>query len=205
VNHVLVADRDEVADLHPSDRSDVAGGRQPTRIFRTGKCGSANGGRALLPPVTSGTSEKLQAGLRVDSARRCRAAGIGAAIVSGDVEAQHVHRSGALMTRTKCRPRGTLDARSRRSNGGSKWERRGRQAIPGESNAAPEFDLLKTQIRTRAWHRVLPPELPTVQSPDWPRAGLDHLSIPQLEAAGWEPADDVVDRAALVRRFVFRL
>lgn len=154
----------------------------------------------------SGTSEKLQAGLRVDSRAALVSGGdSGPAIVSGDVEAS-MFIEAVRYDSYEMPPKGKLsdaaiETFERWVEMGAPWPA---GDSPVESNAAPEFDLLKRKSEHWAWQPVSAPELPTVQSPDWPRAGLDHFILSQLEAAGWEPADDV-DRAALVRRLYFDL
>ncbi|WP_231603121.1 PSD1 and planctomycete cytochrome C domain-containing protein [Neorhodopirellula pilleata] len=154
----------------------------------------------------SGTSEKLQAGLRVDSRAALLDGGdSGTAIVSGDADAS-LFIEAIRYESYEMPPKGKLsddaiETFERWVEMGAPWPT---GDSPVESNAAPEFDLTKRKVEHWAWQPVSAPELPDVRARAWPRAGLDQFILAQLEDAGLQPAADA-DRSALVRRIYFDL
>jgi hypothetical protein len=154
----------------------------------------------------SGTSEKLQAGLRVDSRTALLSGGdSGPAIVSGDADAsmfiEAVRYESYEMPPKGKLPDEAIETLERWVNMGAPWPE---GDTPEHANAAPEFDLLKRKHDHWAWQPVSAPELPAVRSKSWPRAGLDQFVLAKLEAAGLQPAADA-ERSALVRRIYFDL
>lgn len=152
----------------------------------------------------SGTSEKLQAGLRVDSRAALLSGGdSGPAIVSGDADAslfiEAVRYESYEMPPNGKLPDDAIETFERWVEMGAPWPA-GDQ--PVQSDSAPEFDLAKGKSEHWVWQPISAPNLPTVRSRDWPRAGLDQFVLDRLEAAGLEPAADA-DRSALVRRIYF--
>lgn len=154
----------------------------------------------------SGTSEKLQASLRVDSREALvRGGDSGPAIVPGDVDAS-IFIQAIRYESYEMPPKGKLaddeiKAFEKWVAMGAPWPE-GDQ--PSDSNVVPEFDLKKRKSEHWAWQPVTKPELPTISNKNWPRSSLDHFLLAKLEAQGLKPAGDV-DRAGLVRRLYFDL
>jgi hypothetical protein len=154
----------------------------------------------------SGTADKLQAGLRVDSRTALLSGGdSGPSIVPGDADAS-LFIEAVRYESYEMPPKGKLADDAIETF--EKWVEMGapwpQGDTPIDSNTAPEFDLQKRKSEHWVWQDVSTPQLPTVRSSDWPRAGLDYFILSNLEAAGLGPADDV-DRAGLVRRLYFDL
>lgn len=154
----------------------------------------------------SGSSEKLQASLRVDSREALLSGGdSGAAIVPGDVDGS-IFIEAVRYESYEMPPKGKLADDEIKTF--EKWIEMGAPwpagDTPVESGVVSEFDLQKRKSEHWAWQPVRAPELPVVNAKDWPRAPLDHFVVAKLETAGLKPAGDV-DRAALVRRLYFDL
>jgi len=154
----------------------------------------------------SGTSDKLQAGLRVDSRAALLSGGdSGPAIVSGDADAS-LFIEAVRYESYEMPPKGKLADDEIETF--EKWVEMGAPwpagDVPVESGGAPEFDLLTRKSEHWAWQPIAAPELPAVRSPQWPHAGIDQFVLARLEAAGLQPAADA-DRSALVRRIYFDL
>lgn len=154
----------------------------------------------------SGTSEKLKAGLRVDSRAAMFSGGdSGPAIVSGDVDASLLieavrYESYEMPPQGKLSD-GEIEKLERWVEMGAPWPE-GDSTV--QANKIAEFDLFQRKSEHWAWQPVSAPELPNVRSQDWPRTGPDRFILAKLEAAGLQPATDA-DRSALVRRLYFDL
>ncbi len=154
----------------------------------------------------SGSSEKLQAGLRVDSREALLTGGdSGPAIAPGDSEASIFIQAVRYESYEMPQRASLLTTSSRRSRNGSRWAHPWPATdIAAESNAAPQFDLLKRKTEHWVWQPIQSPTLPAVNLKSWPRESFDHFILAKLEANGLKPAGDV-DRAALIRRLYFDL
>lgn len=154
----------------------------------------------------SGSSEKLQASLRVDSrSALLRGGDSGPAIEPGDVDGS-LFMAAVRYESYEMPPKGKLAEDEIKAF--EKWIEMGAPwpagDEPAESKGVPEFDLFEREAEHWVWRPIESPELPEVKASDWPRAELDHFVLAKLEAQGLKPAGDV-DRAALVRRLYFDL
>lgn len=154
----------------------------------------------------SGSSQKLQASLRVDSLAALLSGGdSGPAIVPGDVEGS-IFIEAVRYESYEMPPKGKLADDAIKTF--EKWVEMGAPwpagDMPAESGVVQEFDLPKRQSEHWAWQPVQSPALPVVESKGWPHAPLDRFVLAKLEASGLEPTSDA-DPAALIRRLYFDL
>jgi hypothetical protein len=154
----------------------------------------------------SGSSEKLQASLRVDSRDALLQGGdSGPAIEPGDADGS-LFIAAVRYESYEMPPKGKLADDEIKAF--EKWVEMGAPwpagDEPTELQGEPEFDLQRRKAEHWAWQPISSPEVPAVKASDWPRAELDHFVLAKLEAEGLKPARDV-DRAALVRRLYFDL
>ncbi|HBJ39072.1 MAG TPA: hypothetical protein DDZ51_30870, partial [Planctomycetaceae bacterium] len=154
----------------------------------------------------SGSSEKLQASLRVDSREALLSGGdSGPAIMPGDTDGS-IFIEAVRYESYEMPPKGKLADNAIKTF--EKWVEMGAPwpagDTPLESGAVPEFDLPKRKSEHWAWQPNQSPALPAIEAKAWPRASLDHFILAKLEANGLKPAGDA-DRAALVRRLYFDL
>jgi len=154
----------------------------------------------------SAKSEKLQAGLKVDSlAALLQGGDSGAAIVPGDADDSLLIEA-VRYESYEMPPKGKLPASSikileRWVEMGAPWPK---EKAPEATALRPEFDLLQRKKDHWVWQPVDSPEVPAVTDKQWPRAELDHFILARLEAAGLKPSRDA-ERAAVMRRLYFDL
>ncbi len=154
----------------------------------------------------SGTSEKLQASLRVDSrAALLRGGDSGPSIVPGDLDAS-IFIQAIRYESYEMPPKGKLADDEIKLF--EKWIAMGAPwpdgDEPTDSNVIATFDLQKRKSEHWAWQPISTPELPTITNKNWPRSPLDHFLLAKLETQGLKPADDV-DRGGLLRRIYLDL
>ncbi|WP_146527596.1 PSD1 and planctomycete cytochrome C domain-containing protein [Novipirellula artificiosorum] len=154
----------------------------------------------------SSTSDRLQAGLLLDSRQGLVQGGdSGAAIVPGDAD-------GSLLIEAvryesyEMPPKGKLTAAEIEAF--EQWIERGapwpQEESPAEQVTRPAFDLNQRQSDHWVWDPISPQVVPSVTENSWPRSDLDRFILSSLERAGLHPSRDV-DRNVLARRLYFDL
>ncbi len=154
----------------------------------------------------STTSEKLQAGLLVDSrSGLLRGGDSGPAMVPGDPDAslliESVRYDGYEMPPSGKLADEEISHLERWVEMGAPWPK---EDAPVAGETRPEFDLQQRKADHWVWQPVEDPALPTVNNSQWPQRPLDHFILANLETNQLQPAADA-DRAALLRRLYFDL
>lgn len=154
----------------------------------------------------SAQSEKLQAGLELDShAALIRGGDSGPAVVPGDVDGSLVieavrYESYEMPPAGKLAD-GDIQTLQRWVEMGAPWPQ---EDAPTAAADRPMFDLDDRKNDHWAWQPIGSPTPPRVQNRDWPRDGIDHFILAKLEQAGLQPAPDT-ERHVLMRRLYFDL
>lgn len=153
----------------------------------------------------SGDSEKLQAGLFVDSREALLHGGdTGEAIIPGDVDGslliEAVRFESYEMPPDGKLPDEQIAALERWIEMGAPWP----EEESGGDFTRPSFDIESRREEHWVWQPVQSPEVPTVKDATWPRDKIDHFILARLEAEGLRPTHDAT-RTALMRRLYFDL
>ncbi len=154
----------------------------------------------------SGSAEKVQAGLLVDSrAAMIRGGDSGESIVPGDPDAslliQAVRYESYQMPPDGQLPREDIETLQRWVEMGSPWPE---EEAKFKNPPTPSFDLQQRKSDHWVWQPIGQPDIPEVADSHWSRDRLDRFILAKLEAAEINPAGDV-DRPALARRLAFDL
>ncbi len=159
----------------------------------------------------SGQTDKLQAGLRLDSrSAALRGGDSGPAVVPGDPTTslliESIHYESYEMP-----PKGKLSDEDiatleRWIALGAPWPN---ETLPSDAAASDvvgpaAFDLQQRAQQHWAWQPLTHPTPPAVHDAHWPLDELDHFILARLEKAELSPAADV-DRLTLLRRLCFDL
>ena len=162
-------------------------------------------------PCHSGKSEKLKAGLRLDSRARAMAGGesLRPAVTPGHPESsQLVEAIGYGNPDLQMPPKAKLSAQE--ISDLTEWIRLG-APWPAEPEppispgmAKPAFDLAQRKSDHWAWQPVTAPTVPKVQNASWAKNPVDRFLLAQLEAKGLAPAPEAEKRTRL-RRVYFDL
>lgn len=154
----------------------------------------------------STASEKLQAGLRLDSRASILQGGdSGAAVVPGDIDGSLLIES-VRYESYEMPPKGKLA-----DDDLATLERWVELGVPWPAETAPQdgtnrksFDLQQRAAEHWAWQPLSRATPPQVQDQSWPLGAVDQFILAKLEQAGLDPAADI-DRPALLRRLCFDL
>ncbi|MGB7323379.1 MAG: PSD1 and planctomycete cytochrome C domain-containing protein [Rubripirellula sp.] len=154
----------------------------------------------------SAGSEKLQAGLAVDSRAAMLVGGdSGESIVPGDPDSS-VLIEAIRYESYEMPPKGKLaddqiEALEHWVAIGAPWPE---EAAPTAEISRPSFDLQQRATEHWAWRPIASPDVPVVSDPTWPSVDLDHFVLAKLDAAKLSPAEPT-DRSELMRRLYFDL
>ncbi|WP_407652625.1 PSD1 and planctomycete cytochrome C domain-containing protein [Aporhodopirellula aestuarii] len=153
----------------------------------------------------SGESEKLQAGLFVDSREALLHGGdSGEAIIPGDVDGslfiEAVRYESYEMPPAGMLPPEQIAALERWVEMGAPWP----AEEAGGDFTRPTFDIESRRNEHWVWQPIESPKIPDVADTQWPHDELDRFILARLEAQNLKPTGDA-GRAELMRRLYFDL